>query len=352
MTLPRISFGMIVLNGEPFVRYNLRALYPFAHEIIVVEGAAPAAAAIATPDGHSLDGTLATLQRFKAEEDPQDKLHIITRDGFWAEKDAMSQAYAARATGDYLWQVDVDEFYKAEDVRAILDWLRADPGITAVFFKQLSFWGGFDYLSDGWFLRQVQFHGPGIVPRLFKWGPGYRYAAHRPVLVLDDQGRDLRRVRPINGVTTARRGIFMYHYSLVFPQQVLEKSDYYAKAAWARRPQALQWAQEVYVGLQRPYRVHKVYKYPSWLERFRGVHPAQIQALRADIAAGRVQIELRPTDDIERLLDSPRYRLGRLLLKLLDPFVRRAIVLWRQSKRWLPRPLRARLEAMRTIGRW
>ena len=35
---PRISFGMIVLNGEPFVRYNLRAIYPFAYEIIIVEG--------------------------------------------------------------------------------------------------------------------------------------------------------------------------------------------------------------------------------------------------------------------------------------------------------------------------
>lgn len=27
---PRVTFGMIVLNGEPFVRYNLRALYRFA----------------------------------------------------------------------------------------------------------------------------------------------------------------------------------------------------------------------------------------------------------------------------------------------------------------------------------
>ena len=62
---PRITFGMIVLNGEPFVRYNLRALYPFAHQIIVVEGAAPAAAGIATPEGHSIDGTLAALKQFK-----------------------------------------------------------------------------------------------------------------------------------------------------------------------------------------------------------------------------------------------------------------------------------------------
>jgi len=35
---PRITFAMIVLNGEPFVRCNLRGLYPFAHQIIAVEG--------------------------------------------------------------------------------------------------------------------------------------------------------------------------------------------------------------------------------------------------------------------------------------------------------------------------
>ena len=35
----QVTFGTIVLNGEPFTRHNLRALYPFAHQIIVVEGA-------------------------------------------------------------------------------------------------------------------------------------------------------------------------------------------------------------------------------------------------------------------------------------------------------------------------
>ena len=122
MNIPKITFGIIVLNGEPFVRYNLRALYPFAHQIIVVEGAVPAAARIATPDGHSTDSTLKTLWEFKLQEDPLDKLTIITAededypDGFWpGEKHEQSQAYASRATGDYLWQVDIDEFYKPED---------------------------------------------------------------------------------------------------------------------------------------------------------------------------------------------------------------------------------------------
>ena len=29
--MPKVTFGIIVLNGEPFVRYCLRSLYPFAH---------------------------------------------------------------------------------------------------------------------------------------------------------------------------------------------------------------------------------------------------------------------------------------------------------------------------------
>ena len=36
---PRITFGIIVLNGEPFIRYCLRQLYPHAHEITRAVGA-------------------------------------------------------------------------------------------------------------------------------------------------------------------------------------------------------------------------------------------------------------------------------------------------------------------------
>ena len=138
---PRITFGIIVLNGEPFIRHTLRGLYPFAHEIIVVEGATPGARNIATGDGHSRDTTLKTLDDFKAHEDSKDKLVIVTRQGFWSEKDEMSQAYAARATGEYLWQVDVDEFYQPADMQAVIDLLAADPSITAVSFNTITFLG-------------------------------------------------------------------------------------------------------------------------------------------------------------------------------------------------------------------
>lgn len=322
-SLPRITFGMIVLNGEPFVRYNLRALYPFAHEIIVVEGAAPGAAGIATPDGHSRDGTLEALHRFKAEEDPDDKLQIVTRGGFWPEKDEMSRAYAERATGDYLWQVDVDEFYHPDAMRVVLALLRDDPGITAVSFPTLTFWGAPQIRVDGWYLRlgHHQFH------RLFKWGPGYHYSTHRPPTVLDAQGRDTRSLKWLNAADMARRGVYLHHYSLLFPKQVVEKCDYYSRAAWARRSGAARWAAQSYLRLERPFRVHNVYRYPSWLERFAGAHPPQVAAMWAGAA-----VERRNGDDVEALLARPSYRAGRALLKGTFPLFRLGVTLWRAVK--------------------
>jgi len=349
---------MIVLNGEPFVRYNLRALYPFAHQIIVVEGAAPGAACIASPDGHSTDGTLGALRDFQATEDPEGKLVIVTAedegrpDGFWpGEKHEMSRAYAKRATGDYLWQVDVDEFYQPEDMRYVLGMLQDDPSITAVSFKQITFWGGFDYVTDGWYLRR----GAEIYHRLFRWGPGYRYVTHRPPTVQDPQGRDLRDLHWVDGETLAAQGINLYHYSLLLPKQVVEKCQYYSHADWANRSEARSWANEIFLDLRDPFHVHNVYDYASWLERFRGSHPPQIQALRADLRAGQLDVEVRSTEDIENLLASPSYRLGRAWLKVRDladrrlkPWRRRlarfrrdprasAAALWRRAVRGLGR---------------
>jgi hypothetical protein len=308
---PRITFGMIVLNGEPFLRYNLRALYPFAHEIIVVEGAVERASAIATPDGHSIDTTLETLHQFKAEEDPDNKLIIITREGFWDEKDAMSQAYAERATGNYLWQVDADEFYLPDDMQHIITILKDDPTITQVSFTQYSFWGSIDYISDGWYMQR----GGGIFHRLFKWDSGSTYITHRPPTVHDNYGRDTRTVHWIDGKMSAAQGIYLYHYSLVFPKQVYEKSAYYQNVDWGQFSKMQQWVENSFVTLKHPFRVHNEYEYPSWLERFTGKHPPQIQALWDDVQSGRLTIEIRDNTDVEALLKNPLYIVARFIVK-------------------------------------
>lgn len=322
---PKITFGIIVLNGEPFTRYCLRSLYPFAHEIIVVEGGHEGARDIATADGHSTDGTLEVLRRFKREEDPENKLQIVVRDGFWPQKDEFgnsktpqSRAYAERATGDYLWQVDIDEFYRPDEMRIVLDMLAGDRQISAVSFNVHPFWGGFDYVSDGWYWRRghLTFH------RLFRWGPGYRYSTHQPPTVTDDRGRDLRSLKWVDGEAMARRGVRLYHYDHVFPRQVRTKAAFYRRQAPRVCAEINEWADAGYFRLTRPYHVERHYWLPAWIERYEGPHPPEALRMLQDIRAGKLRVAERRTDDVERLLRSPRYRAGKTALKVLDPLDR------------------------------
>jgi len=349
---PRITFGIIVLNGEPFTRYNLRALYPFAHQIIVVEGAVPAAAEIATPDGHSLDGTLEILHRFKTEEDPEDKITIVTAEdegypnGFWlGEKDEQSRAYAKRATGNWLWQVDIDEFYQPQDIVLICNEFLSKPHVWAVSFQQIQFWGGLQWYVDGWYLRHL---GGSEVHRLFRWQPGYTYATHRPTTVLNRDGVNLRSLGWIRGDQLARQGIFLYHYSLVFPTQVQRKSTYYRQVEWGPFEQAGKWYQDAFERL-KPFRVHNVYRYPSWLERYDGCHPPQIDKLWRDIEAGVVHLQVRHTEDIKRLLDSRWYMISRTIVKFVGPLI--CIPYRTVTASWLKLPPVVRKTIKRILGR-
>jgi len=311
---PRITFGIIVLNGEPFIRYTLRALYPYAHEIIVVEGATHGAKNVATSTGHSRDTTLMTLHEFKAEEDPKNKLIIITKDGFWSEKDEMSQAYANRATGDYLWQVDVDEFYMPQDIEAVLKMLQENPSITAISFKTVTFWGAPDYVVDGWYLRR----GAEVYHRLFKWGKGYTYVTHRPPTVHNSHSQSMQELHWITADEMEQQGIRMYHYSLLLPKQVIEKCDYYSHAEWAKRQGALDWANNAYIALNRPYHVHNIEEYPSWIMRYDGTHPPQVLAMWDDITGEDSGVEIRQRDDVDHLLNSMSYKIGRAIVMMAD----------------------------------
>jgi hypothetical protein len=317
----RISVGIIVLNGEPFTRYNLRSLYPWTHQIVVVEGACHAAVAVATPQGHSMDGTMEVLRRFQREEDPEHKLTIVTAEdeghpnGFWpGEKHEMSQAYAKRVTGNYLWQIDVDEFYRQEDMPAILEML--NRGVDAVTFPTLSFWGGMECVEDGEYMRV---HKGREFHRLFRWENGFRYATHRPPTVVDLQGRDLRRGVWVRAAHLEKIGIHLYHYSMLLPKQVREKCSYYSKVDWASFQEMERWMEEVFCDLKHPFAVCNSLHTPmSWLEEYAGPHPEQVLLMMEAIRYGRHPgIEIRRTDDIAQVLRSPVYRIGRLCRKVL-----------------------------------
>ena len=319
---PKISFGIIVLNGEPFITYCLRSIYSFAYEIIVVEGGHEDAKSVCTPDGHSIDTTLETLYKFKKEEDPENKLTIVTKNGFWTKEDelgkhrtAQSRAYAEKATGDYLWQIDIDEFYKKEDMIRIMRMLKNDPSISAVSFKQKSFWGGIDYISESYYLLRNK----GGWNRIFKWNSGYKYVTHEPPTVSDENGVDLHQKHWISGEVMRRKKIIMYHYSLLFPWQVEQKVKVYKDEKKEFYKELGEWAENNYFRLGNPFRVHNLYRFPSWLIRYKGAHPEQVVCMIRDIKEGKKIAQLRRTDDIEQLLNSKKYRLRTYLLKINNP---------------------------------
>lgn len=322
-SIPKITFGIIALNAQPFLEYNLRALYPFAHQIIVVEGAARPAAELADPNGHSKDDTVQMLRRFQAEEDPAGKLTLVFAkdegypDGLWPEKDEMSQAYARRATGDWLWQVDSDEFYRTADLHTIVELLAEQPGLSGISFPFIEFWGGFDYLVTGkWYIQEFT-----ETPRVFRWGSGYHYRSHRPPSVVDKRGRPLDPSRWLSGAAMQQLGIFMYHYSYILPKQAEQKVGYYSNVSWTEAyRQNQRWLEESFWKLKQPlFLGERGFPIFQWLERYQGRHPSAIRQLRADIERGICQEPLRPTADLERLLRTPWYWLATRLLRLLMP---------------------------------
>ena len=128
----------------------------------------------------------------------------------------------------------------------------------------------------------------------------------------------------------------MFHYALLFPWQVEQKVSVYRD----EKPEAcagiVDWAEHSYFRLERPYRVHNLYRSPSWLSRFSGEHPPQVALMMSDVLAGRTPLAARDTEDVERLLTRWWYPLGRAGLMVGDHADR----LLGTAKRRLPRPRR------------
>lgn len=307
----KISFGIIVLNGQPFLKYCLRHLYPFAHEIIVVEGGSSYNKNFITKEGHSIDGTLKALKEFKKKEDSENKVKIITKKGFWSEKDEQSQAFAKIATGDYLWQVSVDEFYKEEDIKKIIEILEKNPSITGMSFKTITFFRDIKYRVDSCYLQT----GPDLFERLFKWGKGYRYAKHRPITILNAKGENLMNLGYLDGNTLAKKyGIYLYHYCMLFPFQVESKLLYHGERSKKISYKFLKKANHENVYKEnflelKPFRFHNNYKFVSWLEEYKGKQPEQPIKMMEDLKRKKINVMVKDNSDIERLLKKRGYKI-------------------------------------------
>ena len=211
----KIAFGTIVLNGNNTYKETLKTIYPYASQILIAEGPVK----YWQEHGYttSTDGTNELIDNFP---DPENKIKIVHSQ--YEEKLQQTNAYMEHINDDidYLWNLDSDQVFKAEDIEKVIKLLEdSDMTYTMVTFKSLSFFGGFnDYLTG--FEEKAKF------PGLFRVYPGSRWSAHRYPKMAHEQTPLPNKVLD-SDVLASEHGIRIYHYSYVFADHIHQKARYY-----------------------------------------------------------------------------------------------------------------------------
>lgn len=224
----KLTFGIIVLNGDFFLRQVLESIYPFAHAICIAEG--PVSYWAQNGCAGSTDDTVAIIKNFP---DPKNKIRLTQ--GVFKEKDDQCRAWFNLVPADTSYVVcnDADEVHTPENILKLIKFLEKENP-TSVGFKSDSFFGGFDRIIGG-FERDHSFK------RVLKYIPGCIYRTHRqPTLsmVTSSAATDVSYTDIMGKDITGNQlyeatGITMWHGSYVSPKAVYEKIKYYENAVIA-----------------------------------------------------------------------------------------------------------------------
>ena len=217
----KISFGIIVIDGMPFIRHQLSLIYPFAHEIFICEGGDDEWENL---HGYrrSVDDTLNVIRHFP---DPEGKICLIQKK--WKDKNHMCHEYSQRATGNIIWHVDADEFIDPDHIPYMMELFEKYPEYDAMAPPQIVFWGDTKTIvgakvDNGGYVFEM----PGI-DRIYRHKKGL-YIHHLPQRGYFDPDREKivpGHLFPEKLLTC--RGVYNFHFSYVLPKSVRNKMKYY-----------------------------------------------------------------------------------------------------------------------------
>lgn len=216
----RIAVSSIVLNGKPFLNsWYDQALYITEDPdlIYISEGACSTKdqynyglkpGLFCDKNGHSIDGTLENLKN--------KNLNLFTKNELWNGKLQMFKAQEKKYKNfDFIWEIDIDEFYHKRDIDKIKEYLRSlkEP-LKKMLVHGYHFWGDYTTAIEA---------PPGAwghfeAERIFSWNKNSEWTNHRPPTVKNN-GKVVHSSKKMN--------IKMFHYSYCARKQIEFKAEYY-----------------------------------------------------------------------------------------------------------------------------
>jgi len=212
----KISYGIIVLNGDFLLKQVLESIYESAHAICIAEGSVKY-----WREQGVINSTDDTIKIIKEFPDKDKKIRLVQ--GTWNEKKEQCEAWfnLVPSDTDYVWCVDSDEVHTSENIEKVKQYLE-DKKPTSVGFQSDSFYGGFDRIIGG-FEKEHSFK------RILEYKKYSTYLTHRqPTLALN--GYPIRGNDILGSQLFEDTGVTMWHGSYVSPKQVYEKIRYYESA--------------------------------------------------------------------------------------------------------------------------
>lgn len=172
-----------------------------------------------TQDGKSTDNTCAIIKEFIKDKP---KFHFKEAEGFWNGKTRMLNHWFYEGSPiynyDYVWQIDLDEFYNEESVRKIKNLINNYHPERMDFFAN-HFWGDFNHCmderADGIWAQEIPWR------RIFRLHSSSLWISHEPprMNIYEDNF--------IDKYQTLNLGIKLDHYSYVTRDQVDFKSKFF-----------------------------------------------------------------------------------------------------------------------------
>jgi glycosyltransferase involved in cell wall biosynthesis/predicted O-methyltransferase YrrM len=239
-----IHFFTIVLNGQPFIRYQIEIFkqLPFKWHWHIVEGVAKLKHDTGWSlklggyindeihhNGRSNDSTTEYLDEL-AQEYPDNITVYRKPDGvFWDGKREMVNEPLLNIYEEcLLWQIDVDELWTVEQILTGRQMFIENPDKTAAFYWCWYFVGEKIIIST----RNCYAQNPRQEwLRTWRYKPGAVWVAHEPPRLEEPlpngQWRDVASVNPFLHQETEKHGLVFQHFAYVTPEQLHFKEQYY-----------------------------------------------------------------------------------------------------------------------------